>query len=629
MSKKSIGIDLGSTLSEIAIIENGKPTTIVNEEGSYTTPSVIALKNGERKVGGAAKRQMVVNPKETVNLIKRFMGATFEESKEAIKHVNYEVIDSNGQPRVNIEDKLYSPEELSAMILTKMKKIAEDYCGEEITDAVITVPAFFSDKARSATKLAGELAGLNVLRVIAEPTAALLSSNIDMNKGGKYMVVDFGGSTEDNSIADISDGMIDILSTNGNVYLGGYDIDNALAKWVVEDFNNENGIDLSKDSMAYSRILEAVEKAKIELSNSTTTEINLPYITVKDNIPIHLIKTVTKSKFEQLIEPIVDELIKCAKEAVKSANLEYNELDGILLVGGSCRIPYVQERLQKEFNVELIKSNNFDLCVAEGAAIQASIINGDSSASDIVLLDVTPLSYGIDTLGGVFAKIIESNTTIPCKREQVFSTAVDNQPNVDIVVAQGERPMTKDNKQVGMFRLDGILPARRGVPQIQVTFDIDANGILKVTALDKGTNKEQSITINNTNSLSQEEIDRIKREAEEFAEQDKKAKEEAETINKGDAIAFNNDKMIEENSDKISEDDKVKINEISEKLRNAVKDKNIDLINSLEKENNELWNQISTKMYSQTAQEQPQQETQTQSSENKEDNIEEASFEEV
>ena len=629
MSKKSIGIDLGSTLSEIAIIENGKPTTIVNEEGSYTTPSVIALKNGERKVGGAAKRQMVVNPKETVNLIKRFMGATFEESKEAIKHVNYEVINSNGQPRVNIEDKLYSPEELSAMILTKMKKIAEDYCGEEITDAVITVPAFFSDKARSATKLAGELAGLNVLRVIAEPTAALLSSNIDMNKGGKYMVVDFGGSTEDNSIADISDGMIDILSTNGNVYLGGYDIDNALAKWVVEDFNNENGIDLSKDSMAYSRILEAVEKAKIELSNSTTTEINLPYITVKDNIPIHLIKTVTKAKFEQLIEPIVDELIKCAKEAVKSANLEYNELDGILLVGGSCRIPYVQERLQKEFNVELIKSNNFDLCVAEGAAIQASIINGDSSASDIVLLDVTPLSYGIDTLGGVFAKIIESNTTIPCKREQVFSTAVDNQQNVDIVVAQGERPMTKDNKQVGMFRLDGILPARRGVPQIQVTFDIDANGILKVTALDKGTNKEQSITINNTNSLSQEEIDRIKREAEEFAEQDKKAKEEAETINKGDAIAFNNDKMIEENSDKISEDDKVKINEISEKLRNAVKDKNIDLINSLEKENNELWNQISTKMYSQTAQEQPQQETQTQSSEKKEDNIEEASFEEV
>ena len=629
MSKKSIGIDLGSTLSEIAIIENGKPTTIVNEEGSYTTPSVIALKNGERKVGGAAKRQMVVNPKETVNLIKRFMGATFEESKEAIKHVNYEVIDSNGQPRVNIEDKLYSPEELSAMILTKMKKIAEDYCGEEITDAVITVPAFFSDKARSATKLAGELAGLNVLRVIAEPTAALLSSNIDMNKGGKYMVVDFGGSTEDNSIADISDGMIDILSTNGNVYLGGYDIDNALAKWVVEDFNNENGIDLSKDSMAYSRILEAVEKAKIELSNSTTTEINLPYITVKDNTPIHLIKTVTKAKFEQLIEPIVDELIKCAKEAVKSANLEYNELDGILLVGGSCRIPYVQERLQKEFNVELIKSNNFDLCVAEGAAIQASIINGDSSASDIVLLDVTPLSYGIDTLGGVFAKIIESNTTIPCKREQVFSTAVDNQPNVDIVVAQGERPMTKDNKQVGMFRLDGILPARRGVPQIQVTFDIDANGILKVTALDKGTNKEQSITINNTNSLSQEEIDRIKREAEEFAEQDKKAKEEAETINKGDAIAFNNDKMIEENSDKISEDDKVKINEISEKLRNAVKDKNIDLINSLEKENNELWNQISTKMYSQTVQEQPQQETQTQTSEKKEENIEEASFEEV
>lgn len=434
-------------------------------------------------------------------------------------------------------------------------------------------------------------------------------------------------STEDNSIADISDGMIDILSTNGNVYLGGYDIDNALAKWVVEDFNNENGIDLSKDSMAYSRILEAVEKAKIELSSSLSTEINLPYITVKDNTPIHLIKTVTKAKFEQLIEPIVDELIKCAKEAVKSANLEYNELDGILLVGGSCRIPYVQERLQKEFNVELIKSNNFDLCVAEGAAIQASIINGDSSANDIVLLDVTPLSYGIEIEGGLVAKLIEGNTTIPCRKEQVFSTAVDNQPSVVINVLQGERPMAKDNKQVGLFMLDGILPARRGIPQINVIFDIDANGILKVTAIDKGTNKEQSITINNSNSLSQEEIDRIKREAEEFAEQDKKAKEDAETLNMGDSISFNNEKMLEEHSDKLSDSDKSSINDINEKLKNAVKDKNVELVKQLSEENNKLWNEISARMYSQTAQEQPQQEQATSS--NRNEDIQDASFEEV
>lgn len=436
-------------------------------------------------------------------------------------------------------------------------------------------------------------------------------------------------ATSDFSVADVADNVIDILASSGDNFLGGSDIDNLVKDWIVDEFKNDSGVDLSKDLMALSRIVDACEKAKIELSSSLSTEINLPYITVKDNTPIHLTKELSRAKFEQLITPFVDKFINCGKEALNKSGIDKNELNGILLVGGTCRIPLIQKRLEEEFNTKLIIGGNLDTLVAEGAAIQASIINGDSSASDIVLLDVTPLSYGIDTLGGVFAKIIESNTTIPCKREQVFSTAVDNQPNVDIVVAQGERPMTKDNKQVGMFRLDGILPARRGVPQIQVTFDIDANGILKVTALDKGTNKEQSITINNTNSLSQEEIDRIKREAEEFAEQDKKAKEEAETINKGDAIAFNNDKMIEENSDKISEDDKIKINEISEKLRNAVKDKNIDLINSLEKENNELWNQISTKMYSQAAQEQPQQETQAQSSEKKEDNIEEASFEEV
>lgn len=625
MSKTVIGIDLGSTLSEVAIIENGKPIVVVNEEGSYTTPSVISLKNNERKVGASAKRQMVVNPKETVNLIKRFMGATFDESKDAIKHVQYEIVNNNNTPRVLIEGREYSPEELSSMIICKMKKIAEDYVGHEVKDAVITVPAFFSDKARNATKIAGELAGLNVLRIIAEPTAALLSSNIDIKKGGKYMVVDFGGSTLDNSIADLSDDVIEILATNGDVYLGGSDIDKVVSEWVLSEFKDETNIDLTNDKQAISRVLEAVEKAKIELSNSVATEINLPYITMKDNAPIHLIKTITKAKFEQLITPIVDKLITCAKKAVESASISNSELDGILLVGGSCRIPLVQERLEKEFGVKLLKSANFDLAVAEGAAVQANIIVGGEGSSDLLLLDVVPVSYGIETMGNVFTKLIESNTTIPCKKTEIFSTASDNQSTVTINVLQGERPMAKDNKTVGLFNLDGIMPARRGIPQIEVSFDIDANGILKVSAKDKATNKEQHITIESKGSLSQEEIDRIKKEAEEHSEADKKEREIADTINKGDTIAFSTENMIKDQEANLTEDDKKELNELVEKMKVSVKEKNVDEINSIEKSINDKWNEISMRVYKNQAQNTSNSTNETKNNEN----VTDADFEEV
>lgn len=627
---KVIGIDLGSTASEIAIIEGGKATVIANEDGNYLTPSVVLIKDGERKVGTAAKRQQIVHPKNTVYLIKRFMGSTYAESSEAIKHVQYDIVEENGKPRVKIDDRTFSPEEISSYILAKMKKVAEDYLGEEVKDAVITVPAFFNDAARQATKQAGELAGLNVLRIIAEPTAAILSSNIDMKKGGKYMVVDFGGSTEDNSIADISDGVVEILSTNGDVYLGGSDIDKLVADHVISEFRKTSGVDVSKDAQAMTRVLEAVEKAKIELSNSTSTDINIPYITAIDGVPQHLMVTLTKAKFEQLITPIVDKVISCAKKAVELAKIEYNELNGILLIGGSCRIPAVQEALTKEFGVPLLKSSNMDLAVAEGAAIQANNIVGGEGSSDILLLDVCPISVGIETMGGVFTKLVEANTTIPCTKKETFSTASDNQTTVTVNVLQGERPMAKDNKSLGRFNLDGIMPAPRGIPQIEVSFDIDANGILKVSATDKATGKEQSIRIEGSNNLSEDEISRMKAEAEKFAEADKKEREVADTVNKGDQIVFSQEKMIDEQKENLKDDEKDKLKGLIDEMKQAVKDKNVDKINELETSINSLWNDISKRVYGQQGAQQTGDSVKAETTDaDSNDNVQDADYEEV
>ena len=628
---KVIGIDLGSTLSEIAVIEGGKATVVANEDGSYTTPSVVSIIEGERKIGSSAKRQQIVNPKNTIYLIKRFMGSTYAESAEAIKHVQYDVVNENGKPRVKIGDRTFSPEEISSYILGKMKKIAEDYLGEEVKDAVITVPAFFNDSAKQATKQAGELAGLNVLRIIAEPTAAILSSNIDMQKGGKYMVVDFGGSTLDNSVADISDGVVEILSTNGDVYLGGSDIDKLVADYVVSEFRKDCSIDISKDSQAMTRILEAVEKAKIELSNSPSTDINIPYITIVDNVPQHLSITLTKAKFEQLIEPIVDKLIGCAKKAVELAKIEYKDLDGILLIGGSCRIPKVQEALTKEFGVTLLKSSNMDLAVAEGAAIQANNIVGGDGSTDVLLLDVVPISLGITTAGNIFTKLIDANTTIPCTKSQVFSTFADNQTSVTIEVRQGERPMASDNKLIGQFNLDGILPAPRGVPQIEVSFNLDANGILKVSAKDKATSKEQTVRIEGSSKLSDEEINRIKAEAEKYAEADKKAKEEADAINKGDQLIFAQEKLIKEQEGNLTSDEKEKLEGLVNGLKEAVKDKNVTKINELEASINSEWQTISQRVYgqqqAQQSAEQPTSDSATDTNDNPD--VQDAEFTEV
>ena len=595
---KAIGIDLGTGNCCVSTIENGKPVVISNSEGSRTTPSVVCLKDGERKVGQAANRQRVVNPSETIYNIKRFMGNDYDACKEVISRVPYKVNNVGGKPRVEVEGREYSPEEISSFILNKMKKTAEDYIGETVTDAVITCPAWFDNSAREATKLAGEMCGLNVLRIINEPTAAILASNIvTTDKEKKVMVADIGCGTTDFSVCDISNGVVEVLASKGDVFLGGSDFDNAIAEWIISEFKNENGIDLHNDKQALSRVIEAAEKAKIELSTSASSEINLPYITVKDGTPVHLAKTLTRAKLEQFTKDLVDKIIACGKKALEAAKINKNELDCILLVGGQSRSVAIQEALSKEFGTELNKSVNPDEAVAEGAAIQANTIVGGSNASDILLLDVTPLTLGIETMGGVMTTLVEANTTIPCTKEQVFTTAASNQTSVQIHVLQGERAMAKDNKSLGIFSLDGIMPAPRGVPQIVVKFDLNADGILTVSATDKATGKEQHITIENKNSLSQEEIERIKQEAKEHEAEDKKVKDQAEKQNRCESLIYQTEQGIKEHETMLNQEDKDFFNGKIEELNNMKKNSDYNNLSNVENEINNRWYGITSKAY--------------------------------
>lgn len=595
---KAIGIDLGTGNCCVSTIENGKPVVISNSEGSRTTPSVVCLKDGERKVGQSANRQRVVNPSETIYNIKRFMGNDYDACKEVISRVPYKVNNVGGKPRVEVEGREYSPEEISSFILNKMKKTAEDYIGETVTDAVITCPAWFDNSAREATKLAGEMCGLNVLRIINEPTAAILASNIvTTDKEKKVMVADIGCGTTDFSVCDISNGVVEVLASKGDVFLGGSDFDNAIAEWIISEFKNENGIDLHNDKQALSRVIEAAEKAKIELSTSASSEINLPYITVKDGTPVHIAKTLTRAKLEQFTKDLVDKIIACGKKALEAAKINKNELDCILLVGGQSRSVAIQEALSKEFGTELNKSVNPDEAVAEGAAIQANTIVGGSNASDILLLDVTPLTLGIETMGGVMTTLVEANTTIPCTKEQVFTTAASNQTSVQIHVLQGERAMAKDNKSLGIFSLDGIMPAPRGVPQIVVKFDLNADGILTVSATDKATGKEQHITIENKNSLSQEEIERIKQEAKEHEAEDKKVKDQAEKQNRCESLIYQTEQGIKEHETMLNQEDKDFFNGKIEELNNMKKNSDYNNLSNVENEINNRWYGITSKAY--------------------------------
>ena len=595
---KIIGIDLGTTNSCVSVMEGNEPVVIPNAEGKRTTPSVIAfVEGGEIKVGDPAKRQAVTNPTKTISSIKRFMGSKFSESKNDAKRSAYKVVKGdNDTSRVDIDGRLYTPQELSAMILQKMKKTAEDYLGTSVTEAVVTVPAYFNDAQRQATKEAGEISGLKVQRIINEPTAAALAYGLDKSgKDQKIAVYDLGGGTFDISILELGDGVFEVLSTNGDTRLGGDDFDEAIIQWLAFEFEEEQGVDLRKDPMALQRLKEAAEKSKIELSSSTQTEINLPYVTATESGPKHLVKTLTRAKFEQLCADLVKRSMEPVKKAIKDAGIDKKDIDEVILVGGSTRIPIIQSEVEKFFGKKPSKGVNPDEVVAVGAAIQGGVLTGD--VKDVLLLDVTPLSLGIETMGGVMTKLIESNTTIPSKKSQVFSTAADNQPSVEIHVLQGERSMAKDNKTIGRFHLDGIPPSPRGVPQIEVTFDIDANGIIQVTALDKATNKSQDIRIEASSGLTEEEIEKMKKEAEANADSDKKLKEEADTLNSADTMIFQTESQLKEFGEKLSDDKKKPIEEALEALKKSYESKNLDLIKTDLEKINEAWKNASEELY--------------------------------
>jgi molecular chaperone DnaK len=597
---KIIGIDLGTTNSCVAVMEGSEPIVITNSEGKRTTPSIVGfVSEGERKIGDPAKRQAVTNPEKTIYSIKRFMGTSFDESKSEVKKVPYKVVNENNTPKVEINNRKYSPQELSAAVLQKMKQTAEDYLGTTVTEAVITVPAYFNDAQRQATKEAGEIAGLTVKRIINEPTAAALAYGLDKkSKDMKIVVFDCGGGTHDVSVLDLGDGVFEVLATDGDTHLGGDDFDQAIIDYMVEEFKKDNGMDLSTDSIALQRLKESAEKAKVELSSSPQTEINLPYITADSTGPKHLVITLTKSKFEQLTQSLVDRTIEPCKKAMSNANLTVGEIDEIILVGGTTRIPAIQEAVKKFFGKDPSKGVNPDEVVALGAAIQGGVLAGD--VTDVLLLDVTPLSLGIETMGGVFTKLINANTTIPTKKSEVFSTASDNQPIVEIHVLQGERSMAKDNRTIGKFNLDGIPPSRRGTPQIEVTFDIDTNGIINVSAVDKATNKVQSIRIESSSGLSKEEIERMKQEAEMNAESDKKLKEDVDTLNSADSLMFQVGKSMEDLEGKITKEEKTEINSSVEKLKTAYDKKEISEVKVLMEEVNSKFQTISQKLYEQT-----------------------------
>ena len=629
---KIIGIDLGTTNSCVAVFEGNEPVVITNSEGRRTTPSIVSFdNNGERKVGDPAKRQAITNPKRTIFSIKRFMGENWAQVQREISRVPYSVVNENGMPRVDIDGRLYTPQEISAMILQKMKKTAEDYLGQEVTEAVITVPAYFSDSQRQATKEAGMIAGLDVKRIVNEPTAAALAYGIDKaNKDMKIAVFDLGGGTFDISILEFGGGVFEVLSTNGDTHLGGDDFDQVIIDWLAEEFKAEEGMDLKQDPMALQRLKEAAEKAKIELSSTTSTEINLPYITATATGPKHLVKTLTRAKFESLAHSLIQACLEPCKKAMNDAGLSTSEIDEIILVGGSSRIPAVQKLVEDYFGKAPSKGVNPDEVVAVGAAIQGAILNKEEGVSDIVLLDVTPLSMGIETMGGVMTKLIDANTTIPCKQSQIFSTAADNQTEVTIHVLQGERPMAAQNKTIGQFNLTGIAPARRGVPQIEVTFDIDANGILKVSAKDKATGKEQAIRIEASSGLSKEEIERMKAEAEANADADKREREKIDKLNQADSMIFQTKNQLEELGDKISADKKAPIEAALKKLEEAHKAQDIAAIDAAIAELNSAWQTASAEMYAQSGAQGGAQNAGSQSSQQAGgDDVQDAEFEEV